>query len=217
METLQNISLPAFVVFEGVDGSGKTTFARALARYYTDVAPRHPLYANAFPGSIPGTLGEWVYRFHHKKVVDAPSPEDVAPPALQLLHVAAHVDAILNFIKPMLSKGGSVILDRYWWSTYSYLRMSLPARQVWPVVNVEQAFLSSLHPPIVIYLVRSTSLKKDEISPASHAKLDLYYRELLANERCKNHATYEISNDGPLEQTWKKILASLELPYQAFH
>lgn len=206
--------LPHFVVFEGVDGSGKTTLAEALAQYYRSIVPNRPLYANAFPGSTPGTLGEWVYRLHHNKAIDAPSPDLIAPPALQLLHVAAHVDAILTRIMPTLTEKGFVILDRYWWSTYSYSRMFLPVQQVWPLVNAERTFLERLPQPIIIYLTRNISLKIDEISSTVHLKLDTYYRELVEHERRSNHHVYEISNDGPVEQTWAMILAKLGLPYR---
>lgn len=205
--------LPRFVVFEGVDGSGKTTLARALAQHYRSIAPGENLYANSFPGSVPGTLGEWVYRLHHNKAVDAPSPGSIAPPALQLLHVAAHVDAILTHIAPTLTGKGCVILDRYWWSTYSYSRMFLPATQVWPLINAERMFLEPLPQPTILYLTRSTSLKSAELSPDEHFRLDAYYRELVEYEQRVNQQIYEISNDSSIDQTWATVLDKLGLPY----
>lgn len=131
MDVFKNLALPQFVVFEGVDGSGKTTLFRRLVKYYQMFSKQIPLYADSFPGSLPGTLGEWVYRLHHNNATDAPAPVDIAPPALQMLHVAAHVDTILTRITPILSKDGFVILDRYWWSTYAYSRNHLSVDQVW--------------------------------------------------------------------------------------
>lgn len=64
MDLLQKITLPRFVAFEGVDGSGKTSLFRRLVKYYKLFINEVPLYADSFPGSFPGTLGEWVYRFH---------------------------------------------------------------------------------------------------------------------------------------------------------
>ena len=59
------VSAPRVVVFEGVDGTGKTTFARALGRYYQQLFPTATVLQEAFPGSRPGTLGNWVYQLHH--------------------------------------------------------------------------------------------------------------------------------------------------------
>lgn len=216
MNTAQNICLPRFVVFEGVDGSGKTTLAHALTNYYSITSPHRQIYANSFPGSIPGTLGEWVYRLHHNKLPSGDlSPTAIAPPALQLLHVAAHIDTILTHITPTLHEGGLVILDRYWWSTYSYSRLFLPVELVWPLVNAERTFLAQLsQQPTIIYLTRKTSLKQDEISSAMHTELDLYYHEIVEKERSENVPVYEVSNDGPVECTWMTLLDLLGLPYQ---
>lgn len=74
MDDADVLALPKFVIFEGVDGSGKTTLARVLTAYYRQKASHTLLYANAFPGSTPNTLGEWVYRLHHGKARDAPLP-----------------------------------------------------------------------------------------------------------------------------------------------
>ncbi len=92
MNLPRDIILPRFVVFEGVGGSGKTSLFRRLVKYYKFFIKEVPLFADSFPGSLPGTLGEWVYRFHHKKATAGLHPQNIAPPALQLLHMAAHVD-----------------------------------------------------------------------------------------------------------------------------
>jgi thymidylate kinase len=209
-----NISVPRFVIFEGVDGSGKTTLARALANHYRAIVPNTPLYAGSFPGSFPGTLGEWVYRLHHGKATDAPLPNNIAPPALQLLHVAAHVDTILARITPILTQNGCVILDRYWWSTYAYSRTHLSSDQVWHLVNAERVFWDELPRPVAIYLSRSISLKSHEIHPRAHAELDTFYREVIKAERKAEIRVHELTNDGPLEETWAMLLAVLKLPYQ---
>jgi len=210
----QTCVLPRFVVFEGVDGAGKTTLAAALAAYYRALAPGTPLYAGSLPGSVPGTLGEWVYRLHHDAAVDAPKRRDIAPPALQLLHVAAHVDAILRAMVPTFACGGNIVLDRYWWSTYAYSRRDLSAEQAWALVNAGRVFWNELPPPLVIYLTRRTSLKAAEIDPALHAQIDAYYREVMAAERAAGIRVHELSNDGPLSETWSRLLAVLELPYR---
>jgi len=202
------------VVFEGVDGSGKTTMAGALAKYYKDFAPDTPLYVDNFPGSIPGTLGEWVYRLHHNRLTDNLSPENIAPPALQLLHVAAHIDTILERVAPTFEQHGNVILDRYWWSTYAYSRYHMPSDEAWNLVYVERTYWAKLLQPIVIYLTRSISLKSDEMTPLRHTEIDGYYHELLGIEREAGICVYEINNDGSLENLWASVLTTLHLPYQ---
>lgn len=214
MDASNITNAPRFIVFEGIDGSGKTTLAHALERYYTHVTPSPPIYANSFPGSTAGTLGQWVYRYHHNQLADVPPPSTIAPPALQLLHIAAHVDAILRQIVPTLMKNGIVILDRYWWSTYSYSRINLPAELVWPLVDAERAFLKQIPQPTVLYITRIKSLKEEEISPDLHRKLDYYYQEVAVEERKAQVPVYEVSNDDVLEQTWMKVLDILQLPYK---
>ncbi len=104
------------VVFEGPDGVGKTTLAKALVDEMTRRGARCEYFS--FPGREPGTLGRLVYEVHHD-----PGKFDIRsinPTSLQVLHIAAHLDAIEGHILPALSAGRSVILDRFWWSTFVY-------------------------------------------------------------------------------------------------
>jgi thymidylate kinase len=213
MDELRNTALPQFVVFEGVDGSGKTSLFKSLVKYYEMFSNELPLFADSFPGSFPGTLGEWVYRLHHNKATDGFTPANIAPPALQMLHMAAHVDTILTRIAPILTGNGFVILDRYWWSTYAYSRSHLSADQVWSLVNFERMLWKELPQPTIIYLTRQSSLKPREIDPAMHTQLDLYYREVIKAEKENGLIVDELRNNGTLEDAWRVLLGMLHLPY----
>lgn len=210
-DSSQQEEFPHFVVFEGVDGAGKTTLAGALAEYYRVLAPGASFYAGAFPGSSPGTLGEWVYRLHHGQFAEL-SPAQVSPPALQLLHVAAHVDTVLGRIAPTLRAGGRVVLDRYWWSTYAYARELLEPYQALALVAAEHPFWEDLLRPEVVYVSRRTTLKAHEIDQPRHDRLAAYYQEVMTRERDAGVRVHELANDGSFGETWATLLTMLGLP-----
>jgi thymidylate kinase len=202
---------PKLVVFEGVDGVGKSTLADALGRYYRLVFPRLSVSSGSFPGAVSGTLDEWVYHLHHRELKGL-SPESIAPPALQLLHVAAHIDGILSWIAPAL-ENGHVILDRYWWSTFAYARTDLRADEAWALVAAEHPFWRTLPHPTIFYVTRTVSLKGGELDPRTHERLDHYYREVIERERSSGAEVHELANDGELDGCWRRLLDCLRLPY----
>src|SRR5713101_3899196 len=102
------------IIFEGPDGSGKTTLSSALAE--TLLAKGMDCEHLAFPGREDGSLGKQVYRVHHDP--RSAGIEALTPTSLQVLHIAAHIDAIESRIFPALHAGKSIILDRFWWSTW---------------------------------------------------------------------------------------------------
>ena len=199
------------IVFEGVDGVGKSTLATALARYLAANFPQTPVSLGSFPGDVPGTLGEWVYRLHHGAISDL-RPKSISPPAMQLLHVAVHIDGIQSWIEPALAQG-TVILDRYWWSTYAYSRCDVSTDVAIALVLPEQLFWRALPPPIIFYVTRSMSLKSSEVDPRTHGLLDSYYREIIEREREAGVEVHELANDGLLDDCWRCLLHCLCLPY----
>ena len=98
-----------FIVFEGIDGSGKSTQARALLRrlrrFGFDALLTHE------PGGTP--LGEYLRRWLKRR------PETTGFAELSLF-VAARAQLIETVIKPALESGVTVVCDRYAASTLAY-------------------------------------------------------------------------------------------------
>jgi dTMP kinase len=94
-----------FVVFEGIDGCGKSTQARRVAR------ARDALFVFE-PGDSPvgADLRRWI--------LDVATPMDPSTVALLLLADRSH--HVRSVIEPALRDGRSVVGDRYYASTLAY-------------------------------------------------------------------------------------------------
>lgn len=98
-----------FVTFEGVDGSGKSTQARALEQHLVD-SGRH-VVATREPGGTP--LGERV----RELLLDG---EKMTPWAEAALFAAARAELAERVIRPALTDGADVLCDRYLDSSLVY-------------------------------------------------------------------------------------------------
>ena len=103
-------------VFEGIDNVGKSTIIAELSKRLKERNIAFSTYS--FPGKESGTLGALVYHMHHNQDAYFNKPIDAL--SLQMLHIAAHIDTIQNRIIPDLRAGKTVLLDRFYWSTYAY-------------------------------------------------------------------------------------------------
>jgi len=98
-----------FIVFEGCDGSGKTTQCRTLFRRLQRQG--FPVLLAREPGGTP--LGEAVRRW-------LKAPGSLAPLAELLLFTAARAQLVSQVIRPALGEGVTVICDRFTPSTVAY-------------------------------------------------------------------------------------------------
>ena len=181
------------IVFEGPDGVGKSTLAEHFTSRLHEAGV--PCEFLAFPGRQPSSLGRLVYDLHH----DAPGLGlgEVNPTSLQVLHIAAHIEAIEGHILPALRAGIWVVLDRYWWSTWVYgAAFGVSERSLEAMIELEQLHWGSVKPDLLFLIERENETEDD--SEELHAQILKRYRELASEEqRClrvailNNESTFE--------------------------
>ena len=183
----------AVFAFEGPDGVGKTTLISAVEGMLTGLA--QPVLTVSFPGRTPGTLGAHVYDLHHR-----PSEHNVhklTPDGLQILHIAAHVDAIQSVIRPHVEKGDIVLLDRYWWSTWVYgLLSGIHSDSLEKMVELERSYWLDLAPQVVFLVTRHD----DDIGIDHRAAFVERQREydVLADRERESSRVVRVENSGDI-------------------
>jgi len=97
-----------FIVFEGIDGCGKSTQARMLADFFVK---------NNIPFILTQEPSDSKYG---KKIRQLLSQENPDPDKLLEYFVSDRKWHVDNVIRPSLSKGFVVVCDRYYHSTFAY-------------------------------------------------------------------------------------------------
>lgn len=197
--------------FEGPDGVGKTTLILSVQEMLKQL--KQSVATVSFPGRIAGTLGAHVYALHHQ-----PSEYNVhtlTPDGLQVLHVAAHVDAIQSLIRPHAEKGVIVLLDRYWWSTWVYgLLSGVQLASLRKMVELERSYWLEFAPQIVFLLTRPHA-DIDVDHRAAFVEREREYAFLAARER-ESSQVVQVHNEGDISAaaiaTLKVIARYLDLP-----
>jgi len=98
------------IVFEGGEGSGKSTQLRRLSDTLTGQGVRHVCLRE--PGGT--TLGSEVRRL----LLDPAS--EITPRAEALLFMASRAELVVRELRAALERGDTVLLDRFFLSTYAY-------------------------------------------------------------------------------------------------
>jgi len=124
------------IVIEGIDGAGKTTFAKAL--YESLKRKRIDCILSCEPTS--GPFGKKIKEFLKKRNID--------PQKLRNAFLEDRLWHVENLLLPALEKGKWVILDRYYLSTLAYQSsQGLPFKEL----LIENETIAPI-PDLVIYL-----------------------------------------------------------------
>lgn len=209
MKQLSLLNTGKLFVFEGPDGVGKTTLCQEFSDHLSSKGITNQILS--FPGQKQGSLGKIIYNIHHSKL-DVLT-DDIHPTSLQILHLAAHIDQIEQQIKPLLDKGTSVVLDRYWWSLYAYGQLNnVPDDILESIIQIEKQFWGELKPEAIFYIQRKEAFKLSKESQQLNAR----YENLILDHSDSN--IHIIRNDSTLDeamQTLSKISSKSTKPKTA--
>jgi len=190
-------------VVEGPDSVGKTTLAGAFVNRLREAAI--PARLLAFPGNEAGTLGRHVYRLHHD-----PAAFDISridPSSLQALHVAAHIDAIEHEIRPRVESGETVVLDRFWWSTWVYgIEGGAPPASLHALIELEKVHWRTLSPQL-IFLVKRHAPFDNLTHRERFRRLTDHYVDLAG--RTEDFQVHMLSNMGTIAEEVVVMMAKV--------
>jgi thymidylate kinase len=187
-------------VFEGPDGTGKTT----LSRRFAEALRARGLQSlwTSFPGREEGTLGKLVYDLHHDPAQHA--IESIDPTSLQLLHVAAHFDSIGRTILPALRRGETVVMDRFWWSTWVYgATAGADLDVLGRMIELERARWGDVKPDVIFLL--QTPEPYGEVADDDWKRLAVEYERLAENQQ-ESLRVVRVRNEGDVNRVVHELL-----------
>jgi thymidylate kinase len=192
-------------VFEGPDESGKTTVSLAFAEYLRNKGVECNHFA--FPGHELRTLGKLVHDLHHDP--KTAGVDSVTATSLQVLHIAAHVDAIESRILPALKNGRTVVLDRFWWSTWVYGTVSsVRPNALRTMIRAESMTWGKVRPATIFLIHRKFGNQTDD-----YDRLSDEYLKLAAREALRNSVVY-IQNEGTIAESLEQIVSHVRIDDQ---
>lgn len=195
------MSAPRLIIFQGVDAACKSA---VCARYLSCLRDRGAsARLLSFPGKVPRTLGYLVNTpDHHPRSV---GEDRLTPTSLQVLHFAAHLHAIETVILPSLEAGETIVLDRYWWSTWVYGIVGGSRPEILEaLLETEHLAWGRWQPGLLIHLTLTAPLRDEPVE--TWARLQHEY-EALGKRESNEYPIRVLSNDDELELTVSRAIA----------
>ena len=167
---------PRFIVFEGIDGSGKTLQMGWLAQWLQK--KRYKVFVTEEPMRESPT-GYFVKIALKRK-------EKYPPEVYMLLFLQDRINHIENYIKPALRDGKIVLSDRYHFSTLAYQTAQGVERK--KIDNVLRALgYEILLPDLTIFVDIPPEVAIERVYGRTKTPVDLYEREEFLRKVRENY------------------------------
>ena len=204
---------PLFIVFEGIEGCGKSYQSKKL--YNNLKRLKIPVILTREPGGTPSA--EIIRNLILKDYYNFKAKEKFNKYTDTLLYLAARNEHIINKIAPSIKKGKIVISDRYIDSTFAYQVYGKGVNKKF-IQNIHKFILMNIKPDITFILKvkydiskkrlkkRKTKNRYDKFSRSFYIQTQKAFLKIAKNKR--NYYILDASNDTPdLE---KKILSIIK-------
>jgi dTMP kinase len=165
-----------FIVFEGIDGSGKSTQVELLAEHLR--SQNREVYVTRQPSD----------RFIGKAIRKVLSREVSIPPqSLAGLFLADRYDHILgeDGLLSKLDAGIDVICDRYFWSSFAYHGLDM---EIQFVIDIHKEIFDLLTPDITLFIDILPEVSIQRIANRSDQR-DLFEKESILSDVRQNYLT----------------------------
>ncbi len=203
-----------FIVFEGIDGAGKTTQLKKLEQYLQQ--QNIAFYLTKEPTD--GPIGSLIRNVLNKRI-------QLDERTMAALFLADRLDHIQNPVNGMLQAqhaGKLVITDRYYLSSYAYHSAYVPME--W-VISANSECAKLMRPDVIFFLDISPEASLERIR-RTRSFLDLYEtKERLTQVRINYYKAIDAvkstenviildgtqSEDNLFQQIWHHVTKTLEL------
>ena len=173
-----------FIVFEGIDGSGKSTQLKKLTERLLQEG--HSVYPTFEPTS--GPMGKMIREIFKGEV--RTNQESIA--ALFLADRLHHIKDDENGMLKKLDEGYHVICDRYYLSSYAYHGVHTPLE--W-VIELNSICTELLRPDLNIFIDVDPKTSMDRLS-SSRESMEMYETQSnLTNVKLKYQEAFELIGD----------------------
>ncbi len=203
------------IVFEGLDGSGQTTQAQLLAKWFLDKRDQLAYYTKEPTDGPIGSLLKLALSNRLVCVNGGKKPGPLDEITMGLAFAADRSDHLYNEIVPKLKDGIHVITDRYYLSSLAY--QSVVAEYDW----IKEINRHSLQPDLTIYLeVPPTICLKRMQSQRWHMELYEDLRNLEKVQKNFTRAIVELTSQGerirvidgndPVKDVHRKVVLTIK-------
>ncbi len=196
------------IVFEGIDGSGKGTQAKLLSTHFTSLDIKHALFS--FPNYTGTSFGHEVGKYLNGAFGELNS----LPPEFPAMLYALDRFEMKKQIDDALSKGMTVILDRYVPSNYAHQAAKLPELERMPFIDWVKRLefnILGLPSPDVIFLLdvspditSNLILKKDKRTYTDEKK-DIHERDTSYLSK-----VYDVYNMIATKEKWEIVHCAIQ-------
>lgn len=175
--------MPLFITFEGGEGCGKSTQAKLLHKWLTDI--NISVLLTHEPGGTP--IGDRICRLLKW------ARQDIAPMAELMLFNASRAQLVAGVIRPALESGQAVICDRFADSTVAYQGYGR-GLDIKTVISLNEAATGGLKPDLTVLLDIPPEIgleRKNRVNP------DRFQREEIAFHRRVREGYLKLARSEP--------------------
>lgn len=139
------MTLGKFIVFEGGEGTGKTTQIKMLSDYLQ--SKQQKVFLTREPGGTDCPIAEKI-----RELIKDPQNKDMAPKCELFLFLASRAQHVEQIIQPHLQQGDIVICDRFFGSTLAYQHYGRGLFELEEVKKINDFATDKLIPDLTLLL-----------------------------------------------------------------